>query len=36
MQTRGITYFNGPMPDNDKLVIGAEETNYLFDQRKKE
>ena len=26
-----LYYFDGPMPDTDKLVIKAEETNYLFD-----
>ena len=29
-----LYYFDGPMPDNDKLVIKAEETNYLFNQAK--
>ena len=29
-----LSYFNGPMPASDKLIIGAEETNYLFDQAK--
>ena len=29
-----LSYFNGPMPANDRLIIGAEETNYLFDQAK--
>ena len=31
VRQEALYYFNGPMPDNDKLVIKAEETNYLFD-----
>ena len=31
-----LYYFDGPMPDNDKLVIKAEETNYLFDVERKD
>ena len=29
-----LFYFNGPIPASDRLIIGAEETNYLFDQAK--